>query len=131
MRRPLFYGIAAIVALGTPVRAQELDLSRLQLPPGFLDLRDISLTTRSDRTITATAYTTLMNAGTFVLVSSTPSTTARRGLVLGLKPDDWSLTKSIPQLAVPPILGGQERILRPGNDATTVPSAPINRTQCA
>ncbi len=105
MRRALLCGIAAIVTLATPGRAQELDLSRLQLPPGFLDLKDISLTTRSDRTITATAYTTLMNAGTFVLVSSTPSTTARRGFILALKPDDWSLAKSIPKLAVPPIDG--------------------------
>ena len=36
-----------------------------------------------------------------------------------------TVCKAAVQLAVPPILGGQERILRPGNDATTVPSAPM------
>src|SRR5687767_14290324 len=94
--------LAAMIALTSPVRAQELDLSKLPIPPGFLDLKDIALTFRSGKTITATAYTTLANASTFVLVSSTPATAKRRGLILGLKPNDWSLAKTIPKLAVPP-----------------------------
>lgn len=105
MRRVLVCGLATAVALSTTARAQELDLSRLQLPAGFLDLSDISLTTRSDRSITATAKTTLLNASTFVLVSSIPAATGRRGLILGLKPDDWSLAKSIPKLDIPPFNG--------------------------
>jgi hypothetical protein len=102
MKRILACSIAAAVALSSAARAQQLDLSRLQLPAGFLDLKDLSVTTRSDRSITATAYTTLLNASTFVLVSSTPATTARRGLLLALKPDDWSLARSIPALDMPP-----------------------------
>ena len=102
MNRALAFSLAATLAIATAGSSQELDLSRLQLPPGFLDLKDIEITARHDRTVTATAYTTLMNANTFVLISSTPATTARRGLILGLKPDDWSLAQSIPQLAVPP-----------------------------
>jgi hypothetical protein len=105
MRQLLALPLAATVVLSTGAAAQDFDLSRLQLPPGFLDLSDLAITTRSDRTVTATAYTTLLNAGTFVLVSSTPATTARRGFIVGLKPDEWSLAKSIPQLAVPPIDG--------------------------
>ena len=103
MRRVLSLVLTGLIALTSPTRAQELDLSNLPIPPGFLDLKDVALTVRSDRSITATAYTTLLNASTFVLVSSTPGTT--RGLILGLKPDDWSLAKTIPKLAVPPIDG--------------------------
>jgi hypothetical protein len=102
MKRVVTLSLAAALALSATANAQELDLSRLQLPAGFLDLKDLTVTTRSDRTITATAYTTLLNASTFVLLSSTPSTTGRRGLILGLKPDDWSLAKSIPALDVAP-----------------------------
>lgn len=100
--RSLVGALAAIIALSTTARAQGLDLSRLELPPGFLDLTDLNITTRSDQSITATATTTLLNANTFVLLSSTPSATGRRGIILGLKPDDWSLAKSIPTLDVPP-----------------------------
>ena len=96
--------LIVLLAVGGRAAAQDLDLSRLQLPPGFLDLRDVTISPRSDGTVTGTAYTTLLNAGTFVLISSTPAPSGgRRGLILGLKPDDWSLAKSIPQLAVPPI----------------------------
>jgi hypothetical protein len=105
MKRGLAWSLAVAVVLSAPVHAQDLDLSRLQLPPGFLDLKDLAVTTRSDRSITATAYTTLLNANTFVLVSSKPATTGttgRRGIILGLKPDDWSLAKSIPKLDIPP-----------------------------
>lgn len=102
MRYPLLRALAAAVVLGAPARAQDLDLSRLQLPPGFLDLADLAITTRSDRTITATATTTLLNASSFVLVSSTPGAGGRRRLILGLKPNDWSLAKSIPALDIPP-----------------------------
>ena len=102
MRRIALAALAATLALAQHAPAQELDLSRLQLPPGFLDLSDVSVTARSDRTLTATANTTLANATTLVLLSSTPSTTARRGFILALKPDHWSLAESAPQLAVPP-----------------------------
>jgi hypothetical protein len=100
--RSLVGSLAAIIALGSAVRAQGLDLSRLELPPGFLDLTDLNITTRSDQSITATATTTLLNANTLVLLSATPSATGRRGIILGLKPDDWSLAKSIPALDMPP-----------------------------
>ncbi len=102
-RAPVLWLAAALVAIGRGAAAQGLDLSRLELPPGFLDLRDVTISPRSNGTVTATAYTTLLNAGTFVLVSSTPALNGgRRGLVLGLKPDDWSLAKSAPQLDIPP-----------------------------
>jgi len=105
MRRALLVSAAVTAVLSAAARAQDFDFSKLQLPPGFLDLSDVAITTRDDHTVTATAYTTLLNASTFVLISSTPASAARRGLILGLKPDDWSLAKSIPQLAVPPIDG--------------------------
>ncbi|HEX6158514.1 MAG TPA: hypothetical protein VF111_00005, partial [Thermoanaerobaculia bacterium] len=105
MRRALVLTLAATVALSQRAQAQAVDLSHLQIPRGFLDLKDVTIAARSDQTITATAYTTLLNAGTFVLISSTPRTASRRGFILGLKPDEWSLAKSIPQLAVPPFDG--------------------------
>ncbi|MGH7637342.1 MAG: hypothetical protein ACREOK_06790, partial [Gemmatimonadaceae bacterium] len=105
MRRTLLYPVAAMMAFHGTAGAQGVDLSQFRMPEGFLDLRDLTISARSDRTITATAYTTLMNAGTYVLISSTPPANGRRGLILGLKPDDWSLAKSIPRLAVPPIDG--------------------------
>ena len=105
MKRALLVSTALTAILSAGARAQDFDLSKLQLPPGFLDLTDVAVTTREDYTVTATARTTLLNASTFVLVSSTPGSAGRRGLILGLRPDDWSLAKSIPQLAVPPIDG--------------------------
>jgi hypothetical protein len=104
MRHALWRSMVVMIGVASQARAQSIDLSHLQIPKGFLDLKDVTIATRSDRTVTATAYTTLLNAGTFVLVSTTPGTTGR-GLILGLKPDDWSLARSIPALAVPPIDG--------------------------
>jgi hypothetical protein len=101
VRRAFALAAAASLALSGSVRAQEFDLSRLELPSGFLDLADVTLNTRSDRTITATATATLLGAPTFVLVSSTPASAARRGFILGLKPDDWSFGR-IPALDVAP-----------------------------
>ena len=90
MSRRLALVIVATIALAGRSAAQGgLDLSSIQIPPGFLDLRDVTVTTRSDGTLTATAYTTLLNASSFVLVSSLPPTTGRRGIIIGLKPDDW------------------------------------------
>lgn len=102
MTRAPTIAVAVLAALSARMPAQDLDLSHLQVPQGFLDLSDVTLTTRSDQTVTATAVTTLLNARTLVLVSAVPDSAGHRGLILGLKPDDWSLAKSIPQLAVPP-----------------------------
>ncbi|HSB53376.1 MAG TPA: hypothetical protein VLD58_03435, partial [Gemmatimonadales bacterium] len=105
MSRVPTIAVAVLAALSARMPAQDLDLAHLQVPAGFLDLSDVTFTTRSDHTVTATAVTTLLNARTFVLVSSVPDSAGHRGLILGLKPDDWSLAKSIPQLAVPPFDG--------------------------
>lgn len=100
------YGVT-LIALAVCVSAdrsaaQGIDRPAIQIPAGFLDLKDVTLSTRSDGTVTATGYTTLANAGAFLLLSSPPATTGRRGIVIGVKPDNWSLAKAIPRLDIPP-----------------------------
>ena len=100
------YGVT-LIALAVCVSAdrsaaQGIERPAIQIPAGFLDLKDVTLSTRSDGTVTATGYTTLANAGAFLLLSSPPATTGRRGIVIGVKPDNWSLAKAIPRLDIPP-----------------------------
>lgn len=106
MKRILVLSVSALLLLSPRAGAQDFDLSRLEIPEGFLDLADIQVTMRSDGSITGTGYATLMNANTFVLLSSIPPTSngGRRGAILALKPDDWSLA-SLPGLAVPGLDG--------------------------
>jgi hypothetical protein len=79
-----------------------IDLSSLRLPEGFLDLTDLAISGPRPGTLVATATTTLMGNVTNALVSSfVPPNGGRRGLVLALKPTDWSLTRTFPALANP------------------------------
>jgi hypothetical protein len=97
-------GASAPVAAQGPLEALEQVVS--ELPPGFLDLSEIDVFTGSDGITTVTARTTLANANTDVLVAMTRgSAGASRGFVLALRPDRWSLTESIPQIANPALDG--------------------------
>ena len=106
MRRVLALWVVGVAILPMQAQAQsDFDLGRLQVPPGFLDLSDVAISVDQDHTITMTAKTTLMNADTYVLLSSLPAEGGKRRLILGLKPDDWSLTESIPSLDLPALDG--------------------------
>lgn len=71
------------------------------LPPGFLDLQDVVLTTGSDGRIIATGHTVLGNAGAQLLLAYDHAAGLRDGLTIGIKPDAWSLTEAIPELSNP------------------------------
>jgi len=98
--------LALAVAAPRPIGAQDaaaaFDLSKLDIPEGFLDLRDLVLTARPGGGVMATATTTLAGADTHVLIASAPSDGGRkRRMTVGLEPGDWSLTKTIPALENP------------------------------
>jgi hypothetical protein len=77
------------------------DLSSLEIPPGFLDVADLVLTTGSDGDIVAMGTTILGNARAHLLLAVDPARGIRNGLTLGLKPEAWSLTENIPALSNP------------------------------
>jgi len=96
----------ATLATGTPapVAGQDggFNLASLDIPEGFLDLSDLVITARQGGGVSVTATTTLLNAETYVLIASSPPAAGKkRRLTVGLKPNDWSLTKSIPPLSNP------------------------------
>lgn len=95
--------VVAVPAIGAAQDAPAgFDLASLEIPEGFLDLTDLVLTAREGGGVTATATTTLMNAETRVFVASTRAADGgKRRMTLGLKPNDWSLTESIPPLENP------------------------------
>ena len=95
---------AALAAQG-PLEALQQVVS--ELPPGFLDVADVEVFTSSDGITTVTGTTTLANARTDVLVAMTRGSApgATRGFVLALRPDRWSLTESVPQIANPALDG--------------------------
>jgi hypothetical protein len=112
MRRLDFWLTACAVALATQVAPQRTwaqepleEIKRLiaTLPADFLDLTDIELVTSGAGGITATATTMLMGARTDVLLATRGGAT--RGYLIGLRPDDWSLAKALPQLANPALDG--------------------------
>jgi hypothetical protein len=106
--RPLLLACGAMTAPLLTAAAQGaagFDIASLHLPPGFLRLSDLALVTEADGAITVTAKTTLLNAETRVLATVLPRGTGRPDLLLGLKPQDWSLSKSIPGLANPVLDG--------------------------
>ena len=76
------------------------DFRNLQIPPGFFDLQDLVIVTANNGSVTATATTTFGDANALVLLSSLRTPTGR-GLVFGVKPQNWSLTRAIPALANP------------------------------
>lgn len=110
-RRALFAVTVALLSVPSSVIAQgpleALQQAMAELPPGFLDLSDIEVYTGSDGITTVTAATVLANARTDVLVAMTRGSApgATRGFVLALRPDRWSLTESIPQIANPALDG--------------------------
>jgi hypothetical protein len=98
-------GIPSVGRAQGPLEALEKVVA--ELPAGFLDLSEIDVFTGSDGITTVTARTTLANARTDVLVAMTRGSApgASRGFVLALRPDRWSLTESIPQIANPALDG--------------------------
>jgi len=95
----------ALVMPGARAWAQDaqggLDLSTLQIPPGFLDLSDVEFSGSDGRGFAVSATTTLMNARSQVLVSTSRDADGKRHILLGLRPDHWSLSESFPALANP------------------------------
>ena len=111
LRRTLLATAVALGALPGVLAAQgpleALQQAVAELPPGFLDVADVEVVTSSDGITTVTGRTTLANARTDVLVAMTRGSApgATRGFVLALRPDRWSLTESIPQIANPALEG--------------------------
>lgn len=96
--------VVAALAWTAPLSAQagDIDLSRLSLPEGFLELRDVTLEGPRPGVIVATGTTTFLGNVTRVLVSAAESPTGRgRAFTLALKPTDWSLTRMLPALSNP------------------------------
>lgn len=102
--------LAAAVLIGVPHEgvAQAgpggFSFESLDLPPGFLDLRDVVLVADDQGAFLAMGTTTLMNADTRVLFSSLEAGAGRQR-TLALQPRDWSLTESIPALSNPVLDG--------------------------
>jgi hypothetical protein len=105
MTRRTFGCSALLLVAATTLSAQQpagFSLASLQPPAGFLDLTDVIVFTNSDGMLTATATTRLGNAEALVLVSATlPLGGAQRRVILGIKPQGWSLTEAIPALSNP------------------------------
>jgi hypothetical protein len=74
------------------------------LPSGFLDLGDLDVTSEGDGTVTATAVTTVGGARADVLLTLNRAP-GSRGYLIGIRPDDWSLGKALPDLALPALDG--------------------------
>ena len=111
MSRVLRFGTALLVALGSIARPaagqgaiDELKRVVETLPPGLFGISDLEAGSEGDGTITATGNITLLGARTDVLVSLNPGGGTRSYLV-GLRPDDWSLAKAVPGLALPALEG--------------------------
>ena len=97
--------LALAVATAAPLTAAAqddgFDLASLQIPDGFLELSDVTVTGRQGGGTSITAMTTLMEARTYLLLASSPVDSGPARRTLGLRPDDWSLTRSIPALSNP------------------------------
>jgi hypothetical protein len=139
IRRALVAALLALSWVQAPVAAQE-PLEALQqavagLPPGFLDLSEIDVFTGSDGITTVAAKTTLGNAKTDVLVAMTRGAApgAKRGFVLALRPERWSITEAVPQLANPALDGltFENIALVVTNDSATRTSAEMGEAERA
>jgi hypothetical protein len=140
MRRRAWHVAVLVVGMGLlaplPAVAQDggIDLSSLQLPPGFLDLSNLELSGPRPGVIVATATTTLMGNVTNALVSSfVPTGGGKRGILLALKPTDWSLTRTFPALANPVLdqLTFQYVALVVTDQDLNLPSASLSREERA
>jgi hypothetical protein len=103
--RPLLLALLLAAPVSGAAQADAFDLSALDLPPGFLDLSDLVIGGGPGPGLTALARTTLAGAETDVLITSGPGANGRRTLTLALRPNDWSLSKTIPALAIPALDG--------------------------
>ena len=106
--RPMLLLSVAAIFIAVPARGQDAfaEITRIvsQLPPGLLDIRDLEIVTEGDGSITATGTIVLLGSRTNVLVSTTMAR-GKRSYLVGLRPDDWQLSKAIPGLAVPALDG--------------------------
>jgi len=103
--------VLAWTVLGlTPLPAQaqgaldELQRVVATLPAGLLDVSDLEVTTDADGSVSATGVVSLLGARTDVFVAFQLGRGDRHYLI-GLRPDDWSLAKAVPGLALPALDG--------------------------
>jgi hypothetical protein len=74
------------------------------MPPGLFDLTDLELATEGDGTVTGSATITLLGSRTDVLLSMSTRRGSRQYLI-GLRPDDWQLSRAVPGLSMPALEG--------------------------
>jgi hypothetical protein len=94
-----------VFVAATPLRAQNLDLSALQLPPGFLELSDLVVYGGNSGGVTALASSTLMGVPAEVLIAMDGGKGAQRQWLLAIQPNDWSLTDALPAISNPALDG--------------------------
>ncbi|HKI95866.1 MAG TPA: hypothetical protein VJ992_11320 [Gemmatimonadales bacterium] len=106
--RPLRIGaalLAAVLVTAPHAAAQGtgggIDWTNLKLPPDFLTLSNLEIFNGSTGGVMAAATTTLLNSRTNVLLATDKASGTTRNFILGLEPDDWSLTKAFPALSNP------------------------------
>ena len=113
MRNVLGVIASILVALGTTgtprVAAGQGALDELKrvvatLPSGFLDISELDVTTEGDGSVTATGVVTLLGSRTDLLLALSMAS-GQRAYRLGLRPDDWQLSKAVPGLALPALDG--------------------------
>ena len=82
------------------------EISRIvaTLPPGLFDVSDLDVVTEGVGSIVATGTITLLGSRTNVLVA-TSTARGSRNYLIGLRPDDWQLSKAVPGLALPALDG--------------------------
>src|SRR5688572_9965646 len=113
MTRALRHSVAlllAATAFGLPRTASGQsaidEISRIvaTLPPGLFDISDLDVVTEGVGSIVATGTITLLGSRTNVLVATSRARGSRNYLI-GLRPDDWQLSKAVPGLALPALDG--------------------------
>src|SRR5688572_2317059 len=113
MTRALRHSVAlllAATAFGLPRTASGQsaidEISRIvtTLPPGLFDVSDLDVVTEGVGSIVATGTITLLGSRTNVLVATSRARGSRNYLI-GLRPDDWQLSKAVPGLALPALDG--------------------------
>lgn len=101
-------GLTLVGAAPGGARAQgateELQRVIATLPDGLFDLADLDLTATGDGRTTATAVMTLLGSRTDVLFSLRLGA-GSRGYMVGMRPDDWSLARALPNLSLPALDG--------------------------
>ena len=102
--------LLAVTAFGLPRAAggqsaiDEISRIVATLPPGLLDISDLDVVTEGASSIVATGTITLLGSRTNVLVAASRARGSRNYLI-GLRPDDWQLSKAVPGLALPALEG--------------------------